>query len=87
MRKVILESAAQEDLFYWAKVDLKLLRKIIELIEDTQKNPFSGLGKPEALKHELKGFWSKRIDYEHRLVYKITDDAIIIAQCRWHYTK
>jgi len=85
MRKVIFEQTAQEDLFYWAKSDIKVLKKIIELIEDTQKTPFSGLGKPEPLKHELKGFWSKRITEEHRLVYKVTDDFLIIIQCRWHY--
>lgn len=87
MRNVVVEQAAQEDLFFWAKTDLKTLKKIIDLIEDTQRTPFGGLGKPEALKHELKGFWSKRITDEHRLVYKVTDEALIIAQCRWHYDK
>lgn len=87
MRSVILEKYAQEDLFYWAKNDVKTLKKIIELIEDTQKNPFSGLGKPEPLKHDLKGFWAKRISDEHRMVYKVTDDALYIAQCRWHYDR
>lgn len=85
MRKAIFEQTAQEDLFYWAKTDLKILRKVIELIEDTQRPPFSGLGKPEPLKHELKGYWSKRITDEHRLVYKVTDESLIIIQCRWHY--
>lgn len=85
MRKAIFEQTAQEDLFYWAKTDLKILRKVIELIEDTQRTPFSGLGKPEPLKHELKGYWSKRITDEHRLVYKVTDESLIIIQCRWHY--
>lgn len=87
MRKAIIEQAAQEDLFYWAKTDLKVLKKIIELIEDTQKNPFSGLGKPEPLKYDLKGFWAKRITDEHRLVYKVTDETLLIVQCRWHYSR
>ena len=86
MRKLIVEQTAQEDIFHWAKTDPKLLRKIIQLIEDTQRNPFSGLGKPEVLKHELKGFWSKRISDEHRLVYMVTDESLIIVQCRWHYS-
>ena len=85
MRKAVFEQTAQEDLFYWAKTDLKILKKIIELVEDTQKSPFSGLGKPEPLKHELKGYWSKRITDEHRLVYKVTDDSLIVIQCRRHY--
>lgn len=57
MRNIIIEQAAQEDLFFWTKTDLKILKKIIDLIEDTQRTPFGGLGQPEALKHELKGFW------------------------------
>ena len=86
MRKIILEETAQDDIFYWAKTDLKILKKIISLLEDTQSNPFSGIGKPEPLKHELKGFWSKRITDEHRLVYKVTDEELIVAQCRYHYS-
>ena len=85
MRKIILEVSAQEDVFYWAKNDLKVLRKIIELIEDTQRTPFSGKGKPELLKHNYKGFWSKRITDEYRMVYKVTDESLIIIQCRFHY--
>ncbi|TAE24580.1 MAG: Txe/YoeB family addiction module toxin [Cytophagales bacterium] len=86
MRKLIVEQAAQEDLFFWARTDPKLLRKILQLIEDAQKNPFSGLGKPEALKHDLKGLWSRRISDEHRLVYMVNDEALFILQCRWHYS-
>ena len=85
MRKLIFEKSAQEDIFYWAKTDSKVLKKIIDLIEDTQRNPFGGKGKPEALKYDLSGFWSKRINEEHRLVYKITDFEIIVVQCRFHY--
>lgn len=85
MRSLIFESDAQEDLFHWAKVDLKILRKIIDLIEDTQSHPFSGKDKPEPLKHDLKGFWSRRITDEHRIVYQVTEAEIIVIQCRFHY--
>ena len=85
MRSLIFESDAQEDLFHWAKVDLKILRKIIDLLEDTQSHPFSGKGKPEPLEHDLKGFWSKRINEEHRMIYQVTDNEIIVIQCRFHY--
>jgi toxin YoeB len=85
MRSLIFEPDAQEDLFHWAKVDIKILRKIIDLLEDTQKHPFTGKGKPEPLKHDLKGFWSRRITDEHRVVYQITDEEIIVIQCRFHY--
>jgi toxin YoeB len=85
MRSLIFEPDAQEDLFHWAKVDIKILRKIIDLLEDTQKHPFTGKSKPEPLKHDLKGFWSRRITDEHRVVYQITDEEIIVIQCRFHY--
>jgi toxin YoeB len=86
MRSLIFESDAQEDLFHWAKVDIKILRKIIDLIEDTQSHPFNGKGKPEPLKHDLKGFWSRRITDEHRMVYQVTDEEVIVIQCRFHYS-
>ena len=85
MRKTIIEASANEDLLFWAKNDLKILKKIILLIDDTLSNPFGGIGKPEPLKHNLKGYWSKRINDEHRIVYKVTDEFIYIAQCRKHY--
>lgn len=85
MRKTVIESSANEDLLFWAKNDLKILKKVILLIDDTLSNPFSGIGKPEPLKHNLKGYWSKRINDEHRMVYKVTDEFIYIAQCRKHY--
>jgi toxin YoeB len=85
MRKAVIESSANEDLLFWAKNDLKILKKIILLIDDTLNNPFGGIGKPEPLKHNLKGYWSKRINDEHRMVYKVTDEFIYIAQCRKHY--
>lgn len=63
----------------------KNLQKIIALVKNIQRSPFQGLGKPELLKHELSGFWSRRINQEHRLVYKVTETAIIIAACKYHY--
>lgn len=85
MKLLLFENTAFEDLHFWSKNDLKLLKKIIELIADIQKTPFTGIGKPEALKHDFKGFWSRRINDEHRLIYKITDSELIIVSCRFHY--
>jgi len=70
---------------YWIKKDKQILKKINELIKDIKKTPFEGLGKPEALKFNLSGYWSRRINYEHRLVYKIENETIIIVQCKYHY--
>ena len=86
-RDLHFEKTARNDYIYWRKADRKIFEKINFLIEQTLKNPFSGLGKPEALKGELSGFWSRRISGEHRLVYMVEDDKIIIAQCRYHYAK
>lgn len=77
--------AAFEDLAWWITQDRKKALKIIKLIEDIQRHPFSGLGQPESLKHELSGCWSRRIDQEHRLVYEVLDDNIKILACRFHY--
>ena len=71
----------------WQKEDKKILRKINDLIKDIQKTPYDGLGKPEPLKYDLAGFWSRRIDLEHRLVYQFKDDKILIYSCRYHYDK
>lgn len=76
---------AWDDYLYWQKVDKKLLKKINELIKEIKRDPFTGTGNPEALKHTLKGFWSRRINQEHRLVYKVIDESVLIAQCRYHY--
>jgi toxin YoeB len=76
---------AWEDYLFWQKSDRDLLKKINALIKDIQRDPFSGIGKPEALRFELSGKWSRRIDQEHRLVYKIEDSQIVIYQCRYHY--
>ena len=72
---------------YWAEEDSRILVKIFELIRDIQRNPFSGLGKPEPLKHRFKGLWSRRITKEHRLIYKFSNEEIIIVSCRFHYDK
>ncbi len=70
---------------YWQTQDKKFLKKLNTLIEETTRTPFEGTGKPEPLRHELAGFWSRRISDEHRLIYRIKDDALEIVQCRYHY--
>jgi len=69
----------------WERTNKKMLRKIAMLLSDSRKNPFAGIGKPEPLKHDLKGCWSRRISKEHRLVYKVTDEGIIVISCKYHY--
>jgi toxin YoeB len=76
---------AFDDLQYWVQHQPKLAKRLLRLIEETQRDPFGGIGKPEPLKNELSGWWSKRIDGEHRLVYKVEGEALIIAQARGHY--
>lgn len=78
-------SRAWEDYLYWQGSDRAVLRRINALIKDIERHPFSGIGKPEPLKHQLSGFWSRRIDDRHRLVYAIEDNILLIAQCRDHY--
>ncbi len=82
---LIFSSNAWDDYLYWQKTDRALLKRINKLIKDIQRDPFDGIGKPEPLKHNLTGYWSRRINQEHRLVYKVTDDALLVAQCRYHY--
>lgn len=82
---IIYTKFAKEDIKYWQKHNQTILHKIEELIIDIQKTPYSGLGKPEALRFEYSGYWSRRINHEHRLVYKIANNIIFIAQCRYHY--
>ncbi len=86
MRRVIFEGGAFEDFTDWATEDPKQHARIVRLIQEARRTPFSGLGKPEPLRHELKGYWSRRIDAAHRLVYKVADDALIIVACRYHYS-
>lgn len=76
---------AWEDYLFWQAQDRKILKRINALIKDTQRNPFEGLGNPEPLKHQFSGFWSRRIDKEHRLVYQVENNMLLIAQCRFHY--
>ena len=84
--KLIFSSMAWEDYLYWQRTDKKMLKRINRLIEDIQRSPFTGIGKPERLKHGLSGYWSRRINDEHRIVYKCRDDALLIAQLRYHYS-
>jgi len=76
---------AWEDYLYWQKQDKKILKRINELIKEIQRDPFKGKGDPEPLKYNWSGFWSRRINREHRLVYAVGNDEILIAQCRYHY--
>ncbi len=85
MRNLEFDSAAFEDLAWWVQQDRKKALRIMRLILDTQFDPFGGIGKPEPLKHELSGCWSKRIDDEHRLVYQVREDKIRVLACRYHY--
>lgn len=78
-------SRAWADYTYWQDTDPKLVARINELLKDIVRQPFTGIGKPEPLKHEYKGFWSRRIDARHRLVYRPSSEAVLIAQCRFHY--
>ncbi|MBC6431308.1 Txe/YoeB family addiction module toxin [Nostoc sp. HG1] len=85
MKKVVFELEAFEELGQWATEDKKIFKKILQLIRDIQRDPFAGIGKPEPLKYELQGYWSRRITDEHRLVYKIEEDLLIILTCKYHY--
>lgn len=76
---------AWQDYLYWQTTDKKTLKRLNLLLKDIQRQPFDGLGDPEPLKHNWSGYWSRRINKEHRVVYKVTSTAIIIAQCRYHY--
>ena len=76
---------AFEDLQHWVQYQPKMAKRLLRLIEETQRNPFDGIGKPEPLKNELSGWWSRRIDGEHRLVYKVQNEVLIIAQAKGHY--
>lgn len=82
---LIFSNHAWEDYLYWQKTDKQVVKRINSLIRDIQRRPFEGIGKPEALKHGLTGYWSRRIDPEHRIVYKVKGNAVFIAQLRYHY--
>ncbi len=83
--KITFEKRAFEDFTEWTTVDKKIYKRIISLIMDTLRQPYAGLGKPEPLKHELQGYWSRRINNEHRLVYQVEGDTLIIVACKYHY--
>lgn len=83
--KIIFSEQSWSDYLYWQQTDKKMLKRVNELIKAIQRSPLVGIGKPEPLKHNLSGFWSRRIDSEHRLVYQITEDSLLIASCRYHY--
>lgn len=85
--KITFHAHGWEDYLHWQEQDRKRLRKLNGLIRECQRTPFTGTGKPEPLKGELAGWWSRRIDQEHRLVYRVTDDSLLIAQCRHHYDR
>ena len=85
MRSLEFDALAIEDLAWWIQQDRKKALRLLGLIQETQVEPFGGIGKPEPLKHELAGCWSKRIDDEHRLVYQVLDERIRILACRYHY--
>ena len=83
--KLVFAEQAWEDYLHWQTTDRKLLNRINALIKETARSPFEGTGKPEALKHALAGYWSRRITDEHRIVYKVDGDSLLIAQLRYHY--
>jgi len=87
MKRIIFSKNAWEEYLSWQNEDKRMLKKINALIKDIQSNPFTGIGKPEPLKFDLQGLWSRRIDREHRLVYQVEGKELIIYSCRYHYDK
>lgn len=83
--KYVFVEESWEDYLYWQQHDKKKLKRINELLKDIARHPITEKGKPEPLKHKYKGFWSRRIDHEHRLIYQVKDDEIRIAKCRLYY--
>jgi len=83
--KIVFSSQAWEDYLHWQQTDRKLLKRINDLIKEVVRTPFEGTGKPEPLRHALGGYWSRRINDEHRLIYKVEGDSVLIAQARYHY--
>ncbi|CAG9296308.1 Txe/YoeB family addiction module toxin [Celerinatantimonas diazotrophica] len=82
---LVWASSAWEDYLYWQQTDKKILKRINQLIKEISREPFEGIGDPEPLKHQWTGYWSRRINREHRLVYKAKENEVLIAQCRYHY--
>ena len=83
--KIVFSSQAWDDYLFWQQTDRKILKRINSLIQEIARTPFVGTGKPEPLRHALAGYWSRRINDEHRLVYKVEGEAVLIAQARHHY--
>ena len=83
--KYVFTALSWEDYLYWQKNDKQKLKRINELLRDISRNPYEGIGKPEPLKFNYAGFWSRRIDEEHRLIYRVVNDEVQIAKCRYHY--
>lgn len=83
--KFVFTELSWEDYLFWQKNDKQKLKRINELLKDISRNSYGGIGKPEPLKHNYAGFWSRRIDEEHRLIYRVVEDEIQIAKCRFHY--
>ena len=83
--KLVFTELSWEDYLFWQKNDKQKLKRINELLKDISRNPYEGIGKPEPLKFNYAGFWSRRIDEEHRLIYRIVENEIQIAKCRFHY--
>jgi toxin YoeB len=83
--RLIFAQEAWEDYLFWQKTDPKVVKRINAVIKDIRRSPFEGIGKPEPLKHGLSGYWSRRITDEHRLIYKVTSDSLLLAQMRYHY--
>jgi toxin YoeB len=86
MRDVVFKGTSFDDFNEWSTISKKIFKRITQLIEDARRNPFDGIGKPESLKHQFKGCWSRRINTEHRLVYKVTEVVIEIISCKYHYS-
>ncbi len=83
--KLVFVDESWEDYLYWQKTDKTKLKRINELIKDIIRHPFEGIGNPEPLRYKYSGFWSRRIDSEHRLIYQVREQEILIAKCRFHY--
>lgn len=83
--RILFSERAWEDYLYWQTTDRRMVRKINSLLKDISTHPARGQGKPEVLKHDLAGFWSRRIDQQHRLVYSVRGEELILISCRYHY--
>lgn len=83
--RLVFSEHAWEDYLYWQRADPRMLQRINALIKEIQRAPFAGIGKPEALKYDLSGYWSRRITDEHRIVYKVEGDSLFVVQLRYHY--